>query len=150
MPTYFEDMTVGMTREVGERTVTSEEIIDFAMQFDPQPIHTDEAAAQDSPFGGLIASGWHTAAVCMRILVDHLADEAWVGARGANRLRWVNPLRPGDTISVTVEVVDKDPTSSLPGVGSVDFAITGTDQSDQVLISWIALSLIAKRPDRDG
>lgn len=146
MTRYFEDLAVGDRYTTDSATVTREDIVSFASEYDPQPIHTDEAAASTSAFGGLIASGWHTASVCMRLIVDHLHDEAWVGARGVDELRWIRPVRPGDELAVTVEVVDKRPETSLPDVGEVDLRVTGFNQDDEAVVSWIALSLLEHRP----
>lgn len=107
---YYEDIETGTTREFGSYTVEKEEIISFAEQYDPQPFHVDESAAEDSIFGELVASGWHTAAMTMRMLVDHrLDDDRSMGAVGIDELQWKQPVRPGDTLSVRTEVVDKEP-----------------------------------------
>lgn len=148
MPTYYEDFDVGDTREFGGRTVTRDEIVEFAEQYDPQSIHVDEEAAAESMFGGLIASGWHTAAVCMRMFVDNMADEAWLGARGVDDLRWIRPVRPGDTLSATVEVVGKRPDEENPQVGYVDSKLTASNQDGEPVISWVGLGIV-KRRDAD-
>lgn len=148
MPNYYESLTVGDTETFGERTITREEIITFAEQYDPQPFHTDEEAAEQSLFGGLVASGWHTAAVCMRLFVDHAADDAWLGARGIDELRWIDPVRPGDTLSVTTEIVDKRPSGSDPTLGHVDSKLTATNQHDDPVLSWIGLAIVRRDPDR--
>lgn len=145
MPEYYEDVAVGDTRTFGERTVTKEEIVEFAEQYDPQPFHVDEAAAAESMFGGLIASGWHTAAICMRLFVDHMAEETWVGARGVDELRWIRPVRPGDTLSVDVEVVEKRPDESNPAIGRVHTRLTASNQRDEAVISWIGLGMVRRR-----
>lgn len=107
---YFEDVEIGETRTFGERDVTRAEILEFAERYDPQPFHTDESAASDSLFGGLIASGWHTAAMTMELLVTNVfPDSAATGAVGVDELRWPNPVRPGDVLSVRTEVVDTEP-----------------------------------------
>src|SRR5579859_3157513 len=96
---YFEDFAVGHTLELGSYTITREEILAFARQFDPQPFHTDEEQAKASLYGGLIASGWHTASIFMRLLVDGLLnDTASMGSPGVDELRWLRPVRPGDTL----------------------------------------------------
>lgn len=106
---YYEDIEIGATREFGSYTVEKEEIISFAEQYDPQPFHVNESAAEDSIFGELVASGWHTAAMTMRMLVDHrLEDDRSMGAVGVDELRWKQPVRPGETLSVRTEVVDKE------------------------------------------
>lgn len=143
---FYEDIEVGETERIGSYTVTKEEIIDFAERYDPQPFHVDEAAAEDSIYGGLIASGWQTMAVCMRMLVDELVnDQASMGARGADELRWIRPVRPGDTLSLTTEVIDKRPSERNPEVGEVDTEIVGYNQDDDVVVRWIALGLVARR-----
>lgn len=133
LPDYFEDVEVGTTASFGRRTVTAEEIRSFAREYDPQPFHLDEAAAEESPFGGLIASGWHTAALTMRMLVDNvLNDSAAVGAAGVDELRWPNPLRPGDTISCGAEVVGTEPFRPTTGLVLVR-TTTSTEEGDAVM-----------------
>ena len=150
MPDYYEDVEVGDTREFGERSVTKEEIVEFAEKYDPQPFHVDEEAASETIFGGLIASGWQTAAICMRLFVDNMADEAWVGARGVDELRWIRPVRPGDTLSVEVEIVEKRPDETNPGLGRVHTRLTAYNQDDEAVISWIGLGMVERREVADG
>jgi acyl dehydratase len=143
---YYEDIAVGDTEEFGEYHVTQEEIIEFASQYDPQPFHTDEEAAKESAFGELVASGWHTAAICMRLLVDNMMDKrASMGARGVDELRWRQPVRPGDTIHLRTEVVDKRRSESDPGRGYVDNKMEGLNQDGEVVISWVGLGMVAVR-----
>jgi len=143
---YYEDIAVGDTEEFGEYHVTKEEIIEFASQYDPQPFHTDEEAAKESAFGELVASGWHTAAICMRLLVDNMMDKrASMGARGVDELRWKQPVRPGDTLHLRTEVVDKRRSESDPGRGYVDNKMEGLNQNDEVVISWVGLGMVAVR-----
>ncbi|MGQ4555387.1 MaoC/PaaZ C-terminal domain-containing protein [Halobellus sp. GM3] len=107
---YYEDFEVGESRTFGSHTVTEREIVEFGEQFDPQPYHTDPEAAEDSIYGGLIASGWHTTALTMRMLTEHFtAGTDFVGGSAVDDLRWIEPVRPGDTLSVTAEIVEKDP-----------------------------------------
>lgn len=107
-PRYYEDFEIGDTFEFGTHTLTREEIVEFAEQYDPQPFHIDERAAQDSVFGGLIASGWHTAAVCMKLFVDGLIqDIASGGGRGVDDLRWHKPVHPGDELSIQTKLIEK-------------------------------------------
>jgi len=150
MVRYIEDVEVGETTDCGSVTVSGEEIVAFAERYDPQPFHLDEAAAKDSIFGGLVASGWHTAALCMRLTVDAMTDHAFAGARGIDELRWHRPLRPGTTLSVEVEVVETDPGAGRPGVGYVDFETRGYDQDGRVLVSWTSLAMMYTRPTTDG
>lgn len=143
---YYEDIDIGDTHEFGEYRVTKAEIIEFAEQYDPQPFHTDEDAAEDSAFGELVASGWHTAAMCMRLLVDGpLQNRASMGARGVDELRWKRPVRPGDTLSIRSEVVDKRVSETDPERGYVDSFLEGITQDGDVVISWIGLGMIARR-----
>lgn len=143
---YYEDIEVGDTMEFGEYHVTKEEIVDFAERYDPQVFHTDEAAAKDSAFGELVASGWHTASMCMRMLVDGpLQERAGMGARGVDELRWKRPVRPGDTLSIRSEVVDKRVSESDPKRGYVDSFLEGRTQDGDVVISWIGLGMIERR-----
>lgn len=130
---YYEELTVGDSDSFGEYEVTAEEVTAFASQYDPQPIHTDPEAAEGTMFGGLVASGWHTAAMTMRLLVDHkLTGSGAMGAYGVDALRWPEPVRPGDTLSVRTEVVEKEPFDE--GRGRVDMEVTtGTDAGDTVL-----------------
>ncbi|MFC7177605.1 MaoC family dehydratase [Halosegnis marinus] len=140
---YFEDMAVGDTMEFGSHTVTREEILDFAEQFDPQPFHVDEEAAERSQFGGLIASGWHTASLCMRMLVDnHLSEAASAGARGVRELKWIRPVRPGDTLTCRLEVLDTDPGDGP--IGTVHNQLTGLVDGEPV-IRWKADAMFEKR-----
>ncbi|WP_254764347.1 MaoC family dehydratase [Natrinema marinum] len=143
---YYEDIEVGETNEFGEYHVTKAEIIEFAEQYDPQPFHVDEDAAEESAFGELVASGWHTAAMCMRMLVDGpIQDRASMGARGVDELRWKQPVKPGDTLSIRTEVIDKRVSESDPRRGYVDSRLQGVTQDGDVVISWIGLGMIARR-----
>ena len=145
---YFEDVEVGDAAEFGEYQVTAEEVVAFAERYDPQPFHTDEAAARDSVFGGLVASGWHTAAMCMRMRVDAEGKEVpLLGSRGVDELRWRRPVRPGDTLRVRTEVVDKRPSESRPDRGYVNTLVEGLNGDDEVAISWIGLGIVERTPD---
>jgi acyl dehydratase len=118
--TYFEDLAVGQQDSFGGYAVTESEIIDFAERYDPQPMHVDPEAAGESMFGGLVASGWHTAAMCMRLLVEeYLADSAAMGSPGVDDLRWHEPVRPGDELTVETEVLETRPSESQPDRGLV-------------------------------
>ena len=132
----YEDVTVGATASFGEYEMTREEILRFAEQYDPQPFHTDEEAAEQSMFGGLVASGWHTAAVTMRmVVVGLLEDSGSMGAVGVDELRWPNPVRPGDVLSIEAEVVDKEPWRE--GVGVVPTRIVTTKADGEVAQSYV-------------
>jgi acyl dehydratase len=147
---HFEDYVVGETIEVGSYPVTKEEIIAFAEQYDPQPFHIDENAARNSIFGGLIASGWHTAAICMRMLVEnHLNNVASAGGRGVDELRWHTPLRPGDVLSVRMEIIEKRSLEDVPGLGGVHVRLTGVNQNDERCISLVLRGMIKQRDQSD-
>jgi acyl dehydratase len=148
---YYEDLEVGDVTEYGSKTMTKAEIIEFATKYDPQPFHLDEEAAKETFFGGLAASGWHTAAVCMRLLVDGvLRDQASMGAAGVDELRWKRPVYPGDTISVRVEVLEKEPDPNDPTRGRVRSKMTGLNQDGEPVISWEGLGLVARRESADN
>ncbi|MFC6873385.1 MaoC family dehydratase [Halobellus marinus] len=113
---YYEDFEVGETRTFGGYTITESEIIEFGEQFDPQPYHTDPEAAEESMYGGLIASGWHTTALTMRLLTEHFTAETdFLGGTAVDELRWTEPVRPGDTLGVTTEIVAKEPSTDRYG-----------------------------------
>lgn len=117
---YFEDFKPGLFGEFGPRVVTREELISFSAEFDPQPMHLDEDAARDTLLGGLSASGWHTCAIMMRMLCDHiLLDSASMGANAVDEVNWLRPVRPGDTLTMRVTVLDTRVSRSRPGMGFV-------------------------------
>lgn len=148
MTTYFEDVMEGDIEEYGERTLTREEIVAFAEEFDPQPFHVDEEAAAESPYGGLIASGWHTASVCMRLLVDGVLSKwASMGARGLDELTWHRPVRPGDALSIRTEVLETWPSESDPDRGYVRWKLEGRNQDDEVVLSLVAVGMVARKGD---
>lgn len=144
---YFEDVTVGTAHRLGEVTVSEAEIISFAERFDPQPFHVDPEAAASSPFGEVVASGWHTASLCMRVLVEeYLLETAAQGALGLDELRWPHPVRPGDTLTVTNEVIEKRESDSDPSRGVVRAKLTAENQDGERVLKWIAIVLIGRRP----
>jgi acyl dehydratase len=148
MTTYFEDVAVGDVVEYGEHTFTGEGIVAFAEEFDPQPFHVDEAAAAESPYSGLIASGWHTASVCMRLLVEGVLSEwASMGARGLEELTWHHPVRPGDTLSIRSEILDTWPSESKSDRGYVRWKLDGINQDDEVVLTWVAVGMVARRSE---
>jgi acyl dehydratase len=117
---YWEDFAVGTVREFGGMKLEKADIIRFARDWDPQPFHVDEEAAERSPYGGLIASGWQTCAAAMRMCCDaYLLEAASVGSPGVENIRWVKPVRPGDTLKVRLEVLEARLLKSKPGVGLV-------------------------------
>lgn len=147
MSLYFEDIDVGDVFKPDARyDVTKQELTTFAEQYDPQPFHTDEEAAKDSIFGSLVASGWHTASVCMRLLTDELLDpETAMGARGVDELRWNKPVHPGDTLRIEFEILEKRPSESRPEMGHVRSKLTGYNQHDEAVIEWITLGMQRRR-----
>lgn len=150
MPTeYYEDISVGDTREFGSYTVGKEEIVEFAEQYDPQSFHIDESAAEESMFGGLIASGWHTASMTMRMLVDNVIQRSSAeGAIGIDELRWKQPVQPGDTLSVRTEVLEKEPWNDK--LGLVHTSTTVFNQDDTEVMSMIGLTLYRLRKENDN
>ncbi len=137
---YFEDYKPGMVSQFGHVVVRQSDIVEFALRFDPQPFHTDPDAAQRSPYGGLIASGWHTGAMMMRLLVDHyLSPVASLGSPGIDELRWKQPVRPGDVLSVRVTVTDSKRSKSKPDRGLVQLAIDVLNQRSEVVMNLKAM-----------
>jgi acyl dehydratase len=142
----FEDFKAGESRTFGPRTLTREEIIAFARDWDPQPFHLDEAAAKRSPFGGLIASGWQTAALSMRLVVDGmLADSTSMGSPGLDELKWLKPVRPGDALTVEVTVLEVTPSRSKPDRGSVKVSYRCTNQTGETVMTMVARILFLRR-----
>jgi acyl dehydratase len=143
---YWEDFPVGQVREFGALTVRREEIIDFAARFDPQPFHLDEAAGRNTPFGGLVASGWHTGAMAMRMMCDaYLLDAASLGSPGLDNLRWVAPVRPDDTLRVRLTVLAARPMQSKPHVGLVQSRWEVFNQHDQLVLDMQGWGMFARR-----
>lgn len=139
MSDYFEELSVGETDRFGEYEVTKDDVVAFGEQFDPQPFHVDEDAARDSMFGGLVASGWHTASMTMRLLVDnYLSDSRALGAVGVDELRFENPVRPGDVLTVETEIVEKEHWDDERGL--VHCRIE-TSNRDAVVLSMVGLVL---------
>jgi acyl dehydratase len=147
MPRYFEDLEVGATYELdGTYEVTEDEVLEFAEKYDPQPFHTDKEAAKDSIFGSLAASGWHTASICMRLLVDGFLDaETSMGARGIDDLQWKKPVYPGDTLHADVEILEKRVSESRPEMGHVRSKLTGYNDDGEAVIEWKADGMFRRR-----
>jgi acyl dehydratase len=116
---YFEDFAPGQTIELGTRTVSEEEIVAFAREWDPQPFHVDPEAAKESVFGGLIASGWHTGSIWMRMYVDTVLGSAARGSPGIEELRWLAPVRPGDVLTASLTVLEATPSERDPTRGTI-------------------------------
>jgi acyl dehydratase len=147
---YFEDFKVGDVTELGSVDVTEEEIVEFAKRYDPQPFHIDPIAAKDSPFGGLIASGWHTAAMFMGMFVRTiLLDSASMGSPGVEELRWTKPVRPGDTLSARVTVTGTQASSTNPKRGTVFTTSEVFNQDGELVATMKARGFFARNPSND-
>jgi acyl dehydratase len=133
---WFEDYAVGEVFEFGDRLITEEEIVEFALRYDPQPFHTDATAAAQSSFGGLVASGWMTAALLMREMCDHFIPPlSALGSPGVDQLRWQRPVRPGDRLRVRVTVLETRRSQSRPERGVVTLLQEVINQSGDVVMS---------------
>lgn len=143
---YFEDFEPGMVFELGERKLSKEEIIAFASEYDPQPFHVDEEAAKESPFGGLIASGWHTGSAFMRLYVDGLVSRtASQGSPGIEELRWLRPVRPADTISGRITITDTRPSSTNSSRGTLFIFAEVTNGDGETVMTMKSRGLVARR-----
>ena len=143
---YFEDYVAGSVHEFGPIAVDEREVIEFASRYDPQPFHTDPEAAQRSPFGGLIASGWHTAGLMMRLVVEHyLSHVASLASPGVDELRWTQPVRPGDTLSVRATVLETRRSRSKPDRGIVYTLFEVLNQRGEVVMSVKAMNMLKAR-----
>jgi len=144
---FFEDYKPGDTEEFGRYEVSEEEIVEFARKYDPQPYHIDPEAARDSIFGGLCASGWHTCAMTMRMLIDHLAENggASLGSPGIDQIRWLKPVRPGDVLRVRTEVIEARPLRRRASMGVVKTAYKVFNQKDEAVMTFIGNGFVALR-----
>lgn len=150
---FFEDYIPGESHEFGAITVETDEVIAFAQQFDPQSFHTDPEAGKRSIYGGLIASGWHTAALMMRLFVDHyLSHVASLGSPGVDELRWLKPVYPGDALSVRVTIIEANRSRSRPDRGIIRSDIQVLNQHHDVVMTMKALNFLSCReiPGMDG
>lgn len=157
MSTYFEDYVVGHRVELGQTTFTREDVIAFASRFDPQPFHLDEEAAKASIFGGLCASGWHTASVWLRHVLDHrkrINDFARLRGEGVARhgpspgfeqLRWLKPVHAGDTIRFVTQVKEKVESRSKPGIGLVISQNEGWNQKGELVFTIVGKNFVERR-----
>ncbi len=146
---FFDDVKVGQVLQLGSRTITRDEIIAFAREFDPQPFHLDEEAAKASIYGGLLASGWHTAAILMRLLYDaFVKDAASMGSPGVDELRWLKPVRPGDTLTARFTVLETIPSRSKPDRGIVRSLSEMLNQHGETVLTMKGMSLLGRRPAR--
>ncbi len=144
---YLEDFAAGQTFNTGRHRVDKEQILVFARQYDPQPFHTDEEAALRSPFGGLAASGWHTAAMTMRLMLDgEFKPAGGILGVGFDNLSWPRPVRPGDELRATSEILDVRPSKSKPDRGMIRVRTTTFNQNDEPVMVFTGNLLIPRRP----
>lgn len=143
---YWEDFVVGQVRSFGRYEVTREAVLAFAGDFDPQPFHLDDAAAERSLFGRLAASGWHTCAMAMRMMCDgYLLDSASLGAPGVDELRWTRPVYPGDTLHMRITILSTRALASRPTVGLVESRSEVLNQHDEVVLTMRGPAFIGRR-----
>ncbi len=143
---FFEDFFDGHEIALGSVTVDRDEVLDFARRYDPQSFHVDEEAAARSIYGGIIASGWHTGAMMMRLLCDGLfLRAASMGSPGLDQLRWVRPVRPGDTLTLTGKVLSAKASRSKPDRGSVDISYKVHNQHGELAMTFQAVTMFGRR-----
>jgi acyl dehydratase len=145
---YFEDIAEGETASFGRYEVTREEVLDFARRYDPQPFHLSDEGAAGTHFGRLAASGWHSCAMAMAMLVEEMTvrPQASLGAAGVDELRWLRPVHPGDTLRCETEVLEKRASASRPEMGIVRTRVTLFNQDDVPVARFIASALLRTRP----
>lgn len=143
----FDDFQIGDAFEAGPYVVSREEIIDFARRFDPQPFHLDDEAGRATHFGGLVASGWHTAAIGHRLMTEHvLNDTVSLGSPGVDELRWLRPVRPGDALTLRIEITELIPSRSKPDRGVAKMRGELRNQHGEVVMSQIGMGMFGRRP----
>jgi acyl dehydratase len=143
---YWDDFAPGWTYESPPRILSAEEIVRFAREYDPQVFHTDPEGAKATPFGGLIASGWQTCGVMMRLMCDgYLVDSACLGSPGLDELRWLKPVRPGDALRLRVEALEQTPSQKQPNRGTVKFRWQVLNQNDEVVCAIVGRQLFRRR-----
>ena len=146
MTRYWEDFKVGEVEQIGGKRVDQDEIIDFASKYDPQPFHIDEAAAKQSMYGGLIASGWHTCAMVMRMMCDaYMLQSASVGSPGIDNLKWLKPVRPGDTINARRTTLETRALKSKPDIGIVNNLWEVFNQDGEMVMSMQGYGMFRRR-----
>ena len=144
---YFEDFVEGQTVELGSFSLTADEIIEFATRYDPQPMHVDPEAARQSIYGGLIASGWHTVARYMRLVVDNvLRGTDSIGSPGVDQLRWLKPVRPGDSLTARFHILETRTSNSRPERGIVRSRGELLNQAGDVVMTCEAVNFFGRRP----
>jgi acyl dehydratase len=145
---YFEDIEVGRTASFGSYAVTREEVMDFAAKYDPQPFHLSDEAAAQTHFGRLSASGWHTCAMVMSMVVANLKEnrQAGLGSPGINELKWVKPVYPGDILRCETEILEKRVSASRPEMGIFKSRMRVFNQDDVMVMTFVSNGLVATRP----
>ncbi|APC68888.1 MULTISPECIES: MaoC family dehydratase [Ralstonia solanacearum species complex] len=144
---YFDDFQVGQTMEMGTYAVTEDEILAFARQYDPQPFHVDPEAARRSIYGGLISSGWMTCAVMMRLMVQNfLSKSSSMGSPGVDEIRWLRPVYPGDTLSVSSTCLEVRPSQSKPDRGVAINRWEARNQHGELVCTLVGMGLFGRRP----
>jgi acyl dehydratase len=148
---YFEDYRPGAVYTAGAIAVTESDIIDFARRYDPQPMHTDPEFAARGRFGGLIASGWHTGAMMMRLFADNfLSPASSLASPGLDELRWHLPVRPGDVLSLRITILEARPSRKNPEQGVIRSHVEVLNQTGAVVMSMKPISLVRRRPVQDA
>jgi len=149
---YFEDIAVGAKSSFGNYPVTREEVVAFAQKYDPQPFHLSDEAAAGTHFGRLSASGWHTCAMVMSMVVENLKNhrQAGLGSPGVDELRWLKPVYPGDTLRCETEVIEKRRSQSRPEMGIFKSRMTVFNQDGVAVMSMISNGLIRTRPNNEN
>src|SRR6185503_9583327 len=149
---YLEDLKVGAETEFGSYEVTREEVLEFARKYDPQPFHLSDEEAAKTHFGRIAASGWHTAAMTMAVIARRVVDQeqAGLGSPGIDELRWKKPVYPGDTLHVRGKILETTPSRSRPDMGSFRTQTTVTNQDGDVVMTFISIVLIRRRPVEDA
>lgn len=143
---YWEDFAPGRVFETATRTLSEEDIVRFAREYDPQTYHTDAEAARRSPFGGLIASGWQTASLCMRMICDlYVLEAASLGSPGVDELRWVKPVRPGDTLRLKTTVLETRASMSRPDMGMVRHRSEVYNQHGELVMHMSGVGMFRRR-----
>ena len=144
---YFEDFVPGTVWEMQGPVLTKEEIVDFGSKFDPQYFHVDEVAARRSRYGGLIASGWHTVSLCMRMMCDrYLSEAASLGSPGVDHVRWLHPVRPGDRLRMKMTVIEAKISRTKPDRGSVQHRWEVYNQDDRLVMTMDGYGILSRRP----
>ena len=149
---YLEDLEVGQTASFGNYAVTREEVLEFAGNYDPQPFHLSDEAAARTYFGRLAASGWHTCAMTMAMLVENGKANpfAGLGSPGIDELRWLKPVYPDDTLRVETEIIEVTPSRSKPHLGSFKSRVAVFNQHDEPVLRFVSIVLVLRRPQEQA